>query len=80
MVRARSFADVAACLAVSNPARCRIFREISCFSPLTTGTLLRCCVLGQDTLPSNAPSKMKGVPGRTEMAMCTRSTVCSPGS
>ena len=51
MARARSFANVTACRAVSNPAWCRIFREISCFSPLNIGTLFRCCVLGQDTLP-----------------------------
>ena len=31
-----------------------ILREISCFSAHNTGTLLRCCVLGQDTSPSNA--------------------------
>ena len=31
MARARSFANVTACRAVSNPAWCRIFREISCF-------------------------------------------------
>ena len=54
MVRAWRSADVAACRAVSNPAWCRIFREISCFSPLNLGTLLRCCVLGQGTSPSNA--------------------------
>ena len=54
MARARSFVNVAACRVVSNPARCRIFREISCFSPLNIGTLFRCCVLGQDTLPSHA--------------------------
>ena len=54
MVRAWRFADVASCRAVSNPAWCRIFREISCFSPLNLGTLLRCCFLGQDTPPSNA--------------------------
>ena len=54
VVRARSFADVVACRAVSNPAWCRIFREISCFSPLNLGTLLRCCVLGQRTSLSNA--------------------------
>ena len=54
MVRAWRSTDVAACRAVSNPARCRIFREISCFSPLNLGTLLRCCVLGQGTSPSNA--------------------------
>ena len=34
MVRAWRSADVAACRAVSNPAWCRIFREISCFSIL----------------------------------------------
>ena len=28
--------------------------EISWFSPLNLGTLLRYCVLGQDTSPSNA--------------------------
>ena len=51
MVRAWRSADVAACRAVSNPAWCRIFRKISCFSPFNPGT---CCVLGQSTLPSNA--------------------------
>ena len=50
MVRARSFAKFTACRAVSNPAWCRIFREISCFSPLNIGTY-RCCVL--NTLPSD---------------------------
>ena len=54
IVKTRRSADVAACRAVSNPAWCRIFREISCFSPLNLGTLLRCCVLGQGTSPSNA--------------------------
>ena len=34
MVRVWRSADVAACCAVSNPAWCRIFKEISCFSPL----------------------------------------------
>ena len=87
MVRALRSADVATCRAVSNPAWCRIFREISCFSPLNLGTLLRCCVLGQGTSPSNA-SLDSGENGRTEMAMCTISsmrrngcrTVCSPWS
>ena len=54
MVRAWRSADVAACRAVLNPAWCRIFREIPCFSPLNLGTLLRCCVLGHGTSPSNA--------------------------
>ena len=54
MIRAWSSAHVAACRAGSNPAWCRIFREISCFSPLNLGTWLRWCVLGQDTSPSNA--------------------------
>ena len=40
--------------AVSNATWCRIFREILCFSPLNLGTLLRCCVIGQGTSPSNA--------------------------
>ena len=54
MVRAWRFADVTACRAVSNPAWCRIFREISCFSPLNSGTLCRFCVLGEGTSPSHA--------------------------
>ena len=54
MARVRSFANVTACRAVSNPAWCRIFREILCFSPLNIGPLFRCCVLGQGTLPSHA--------------------------
>ena len=54
MARARSFANFTACRAVSNPAWCRIFREILCFSPLNIGTSFRCCVLWQDTLPSHA--------------------------
>ena len=45
MVRAWRFVNVAACRAVSNPAWCRIFREISCLSPLNLGALFRCCVL-----------------------------------
>ena len=52
--RARCFTNVTACRAVSNPAWCRIFREISCFSPLNIGTLFRCCVVWQGTLPSYA--------------------------
>ena len=55
MARVRSFANFTACRAVSNPARCRIFREISCFSPINIGTLFRCCLLGQGTLSSHAP-------------------------
>ena len=39
MVRAWRSADIAACRAVSNIAWCRIFREISCFSPHNLGTL-----------------------------------------
>ena len=54
MVIAWRFANVAACRMVSNPAWCRIFREISCVSPLNIETLFRCCVLGQGTLPSHA--------------------------
>ena len=30
------------------------FQRILCFSSLNLGTLLRCCVLGQGTSPSNA--------------------------
>ena len=54
MVRAWRSADVAACRAVSNHAWCNIFRAISCLFPLNLATLLRCCVLGQSTSPSNA--------------------------
>ena len=54
MVRAWSFANVAPGRAGSNPAWCRIFYEKSCFSPLNGGTLCRCCVLGEGTLPSHA--------------------------
>ena len=54
MVRAWRFANGAIWRAVSNSAWCRIFREISWFSPLTIGTLFRCCVLGLGTLPSYA--------------------------
>ena len=54
MVRAWRSSDVAACRAVSPPAWCTIFREISCFSLLNLGTLLRCCVLGQGTSSLNA--------------------------
>ena len=87
VVRARSFADVAACRAVSNPAWCRIFREISCFSPLNIGPLLRWCVLGQDTKPSNASGENEYLVGQ-RVATCMISpkrrngcrTVCSPGS
>ena len=91
MVRAWRSADVTACRAVSNPAWSRIFRKISCFPPLNRGTLLRWCVLGQDISTSNASLnwlRWKWVPGRTEMEMCTISsmrrngckTVWSPGS
>ena len=54
MDRARRFADVAACRAVSSPDWCRVFREISFFSTLNLGTLYRWCALGQGTSPSNA--------------------------
>ena len=60
MARARSFANVTACHAVSNPAWCRIFREISCFSPLNIGTLFRCCVLGQASLDSGVNEYLVG--------------------
>ena len=48
MARARNFANVTACRTVSNPAWCRIFREISCFSLLNIGPLF------QGALPSHA--------------------------
>ena len=54
MARARCFANVTACRAVSHPAWCRIFRKISCFSPLNIRTFFRCCVLGRGTSPSHA--------------------------
>ena len=49
IARAWSSADVAAYRAVSNPAGFRIFRKISCFSPLHLGTLFQYCVIGQGT-------------------------------
>ena len=55
MARARSFVNVTACRAVSNPAWYRIFEEISCFSnPNIVDIKIRCCVLGRDTLPAHA--------------------------
>ena len=54
MARARSSANVTACRAVSNPARCRIFKKYH-VSPLSIlGHYFRCCDLGQGTLPSHA--------------------------
>ena len=55
--RARSFANVPACRAVTNPAWCSIFREISCFPPLNMGALFRWCVLGQGTLLDSGVNK-----------------------
>ena len=90
MFRAWRSGDVAACRVVSNPAWCRIFREISCFSPLNLGTLLRmlCPWARHFTLKCFTWLRWEWVPGRTEMAMCTISsmrrngcrTVCSPWS
>ena len=43
MVRARSFADVAACRAVSSPVSSpvsSIFREVSCFDAVASGKTL----------------------------------------
>ena len=54
IARARSFVHFAASRAVSNPAWCKIYSEISRFSTLNIGTLFRCCVLGQGTQSSNA--------------------------
>ena len=51
MVRAWRSADVAVCRAVSNPVWCRIFREISCFSPLNIGTLLNVLCFGKALHP-----------------------------
>ena len=51
MATARSFANVAACRAVANPAWCRNSQRNIMFLP---GTIFRCCVLGQDTLPLHA--------------------------
>ena len=75
MVRAWRSVDVAACRAVSNPACCRIFREISCFSPLNLGTLSRCPWARHFTLKCFTWLRWKWVPGRTEMAMCTISSM-----
>ena len=50
MVRAWRFANVAVCRAASNPVWCRIFREISRFSPHKPGTFFDVVC----TSPSNA--------------------------
>ena len=54
MVRAWRSANVAACRAVSNPLGAEFSEKNHVFSPPNLGTLLRCCVLGQGTSPSNA--------------------------
>ena len=67
MARARRIANVSACGASLRLARCRIFREISCFPPLNTGTLwCQCCVL---ILKCFTSIRCKWVPGGTEMAI-----------
>ena len=70
----------------SNPAWGRIFREISCFSPLNLGIFFRYCVLGQGDSAPNASLEMITRGDRDDM--CTISSkswnscrvVCSPGS
>ena len=73
--RLNKLCALAASRAISCSAWCRIFREISCFSPLNIGLMFRCCFLGQGTSPSNASLRWKWVPGRTEMAMCMLSSM-----
>ena len=53
MARARSFANVTACRAVSNPAGYRMSEKYHVPS-LNIETLSRCCILGKGTLPSHA--------------------------
>ena len=45
---------------VSNPVWCKIFIEMSCFSPNNIGTLFRCRVFGQSTSLSNVSLRQKG--------------------
>ena len=51
MVRARTFANVSACRAVSNPALSRIFREISHFSLSILGRCFDVLSLGKTLNP-----------------------------
>ena len=90
MVRAWRSADIAACRAVSNPALWRIFREISCFLPSQCWDIVKmlCRLARHLNLKCFTWPRWKGVPGRSEMAMCTISSmrrkgcrsVCSPCS
>ena len=54
MVRAWRTADVAACRAVSNPAWCGIFREISCFPPSQFWDIVKMLCRWARSSPSNA--------------------------
>ena len=82
IVRAWSFPNIAACRAVSYPAWCRIFREISCLPPLKIGTLFLCCVLGQGTLPSHASLVIVYLVGQKSLfaEIAAWLHVCSPWS
>ena len=48
-----------------------LYISVSCFSPRNIGTLFRCCVLGESTLPSHASldSGVNEYTDRPEMAM-----------
>ena len=75
IVRAQNFVNVAACRDVSNRAWCRIFREISCFSPLNISTLFRCCAMlcswaRHLTLKCFTWLRWKWVHDRTAIIMC----------
>ena len=82
MVRAWRFVAVAACRAVSRPAWCGIFREMSCFSPLNLGDFVS--LLWPMLYPwarhltLNCFTWLRWkwvVPGRTGMTMCTISSM-----
>ena len=69
MARARSFGNVAACCASSKHARYRIFREISCSSPLNAGTFWYQCCVRHFTPKCFTLLRCKWVPGGREMAI-----------
>ena len=87
MVSVWGFVNVAACRAVSNPAWCRIFKEMSCFTSQYWDIVSMLCPGARHlTLKFFTLHRWKLVPVRTQMAMWMVSpmrrngcrTVCSP--
>ena len=78
MIRTWRFADVAACRVVSNPAWCRIFREISCFPLSILGhcSYMYVVSFGKALHPQCFTwLRWKWIPSTTEMAMCMISSM-----